>query len=258
MSGDAPGLGRFDLDDAFARQEGHLRGLLGLTGVATHPTVKGDGAEEPWRDFLRAILPGRYGVVTGHVIDCDGGQSGQIDIIVHDAFYSPLIFAVGPHSFVPAESVYAVFEVKPELSKATLEAAEEKAESVRALTRTSAPIPNQFDKRIRKDMSRFHILGGLLTTSTGWTDPAARLDTRVRRQAAGRAIDLGCAIDRLAFAVDRRHDDRAHIEAIDFSASGRTLAFFAVRLLHMLQQQGTVGAISYPAYYGTVVAEFNE
>ncbi len=258
MSGDAPVPGRFDLDDAFARQEGHLRGLLGLTGAATHPTVKGDGAEEPWRGFLREILPGRYGVVTGHVIDSNGGQSGQIDVIVHDAFYSPLIFSVGPHSFVPAESVYAVFEVKPELTKATLEAAEQKAESVRALTRTSAPIPNQFDKNIRKDMARFHILGGLLTTSTGWADPAASLNTHVRRQTAGRAIDLGCAIDRLAFAIGRRHDDRAHVEAIDFSAVGRTLAFFAVRLLHMLQQQGTVGAISYPAYYATVVAGLDE
>lgn len=82
----------------------------------------------------------RYKVDKGIVIDSTGKQSEQIDLIIYDAQYSYLVFRQNDTLLIPAESVYAVFEVKQNLNKERIEYAGAKAKSVRELLRTSAPI----------------------------------------------------------------------------------------------------------------------
>lgn len=55
------------------------------------------------------------------IIDSAGNQSEQIDLVIYDAQYSYLVFTQGNRKLIPAESVYAVFEVKQELNKAYIE-----------------------------------------------------------------------------------------------------------------------------------------
>lgn len=143
-------LEAFDIHRAYAAKEKELSARLGLGGQLTdHGTIVGTGTEHGWYGLLTGFLPRRYGVATGKVVDSRGYQSEQIDLIVYDAFYSPRLFVVGDATFVPAESVYAVFEVKQTLNKEHLDAAASKAESVRRLHRTSALIP----KPVRKEGS---------------------------------------------------------------------------------------------------------
>jgi len=68
--------------------------------------------------FFQSFLPSRYAVTKGFVFDATGKISEQLDVIIYDAHYSPLIFETGAgEKFITAESVYAVFDSKPEINK---------------------------------------------------------------------------------------------------------------------------------------------
>ncbi|TDC49979.1 hypothetical protein E1212_16260 [Jiangella ureilytica] len=244
-------LEAFDLPGAFQAREQQLAATLGLGGALTnHGTLVGTGTEHGWNGVLSRFLPGRYGLATGKVVDSQGHQSEQIDLIVYDTFYSPLLFKVADATFVPAESVYAVFEVKQALNKAYLDAAAAKVQSVRRLHRTSALIPNQFGKEIRKDLNSMPILGGILASGSDWAVPFEdALRKHLQNQQRDQAIDLGCALGAGAFDTVRQpiRDGRNLVE-LSVSVPHRSLSYFMMRLLHRLQQLGTVGAIDYEAY----------
>lgn len=253
-----PALEPFDLTAAFAAQEQQLAATLGVGNALTdHGALVGSGTEHGWSALLSRFLPGRYGVATGKVIDSQGHQSQQIDLIVHDTFYSPLMFTVGDATFVPAESVYAIFEVKQTLGKEHLNAAAAKAESVRRLHRTSAVIPNQFRQTITKDLNTIPILAGILTSRSDWTIPFTDvLRQHLAEQTGDRVIDLGCALGAGAFDTQREPapSERKLLE-LTTSVADRSLSFFAMRLLYRLQQLGTVGAIDYETYAEPIIRE---
>ena len=85
-----------------------------------HPTAKGDESELNWIGLLRAYLPERYTVDSGFVVDHKGNISEQIDIIVYDRHFTPFIFRGENVVYIPAEGVYAIFEVKPHFEKKTI------------------------------------------------------------------------------------------------------------------------------------------
>ena len=114
--------GRQRLDELFAaKQQEMLAVLQGVRSVVDHPSMKGTASEENWRTLLGQYLPERYRIESGKVIDSKGAQSDQIDVIILDQQYSPLLFESGDQKYFPAESVYAVLEVKQVLNKENLE-----------------------------------------------------------------------------------------------------------------------------------------
>lgn len=138
-------------------------------------SCEGDVGEVNWEAALdgrhgrEGFLPGRYAVSGAFVIDADGNRSEQIDLVIHDAHFCPLLFEDSGHRYIPAESVYAVFEVKADLSREHVLYTAEKASSVRRLRRTSVPIVHAggtFSPR-----APFQILAGILTTRSGWKPP---------------------------------------------------------------------------------------
>ncbi len=249
-------LEAFDLHGAYAAKEKELAAKFALGGQLTdHATIVGTATEHGWSGFLTGFLPRRYGVASGKVVDSRGYQSEQIDLVVYDAFYSPLLFVVGDATFVPAESVYAVFEVKQTLDKEHLDAAASKAESVRRLHRTSALIPNQFGKKdLRKDLNDLPILAGILTSRSQWATPYHDvLRTHLEAQSPARSIDLGCALGDGSFDTERDQVSAGRgLRELSVSISDRSLSYFTMRLLHKLQKLGTVGAIDYKAYAETL------
>ena len=76
-----------------------------------------------------------------------------------DRQYSPPLFTGGSVQYVPAEAVYAVFEVKQRIDQKNLRLACSKAASVRTLGRTSAAIPSADGTLAPKPLHR--ILGGI-------------------------------------------------------------------------------------------------
>ena len=120
-----------DLSGLYAEMQKEMLQKL-QTGAFSviHPGTKGDNTEANWIKWFQEYLPERYKVDKAIIIDSSGKQSQQIDLVIYDAQYSYLVFHQGDTKLIPAESVYAVFEVKQELNKEYIEAAGEKAKSV--------------------------------------------------------------------------------------------------------------------------------
>src|SRR5882672_2058572 len=116
-----------------------LASLRVSRGATKHPGAKGEAFEREWRLLLRRYLPRRYRVSKGFVVDHRGQMSHEIDVIVFDRHFSPFILDHEGIRVIPAESVYAVMEVKPSLNASTFNYAGRKAASVRKLLRTRAP-----------------------------------------------------------------------------------------------------------------------
>ncbi|MEP7191259.1 MAG: DUF6602 domain-containing protein [Actinomycetota bacterium] len=235
---------KLDLHEAYLQKQKHLIGALELTPAFTsHPGTVGEETEANWINMLTEFLPGRYQVSSGQVVDHTGMLSDQIDVMIHDRQYSPLFFQGNNGTIiVPAESVYAVFEVKQEINKTLSDYAGAKIESVRRLKRTSVPIRHAggvFEPQAPK-----YILGGMLTTRNGWADLKGDAAVRQLRALTGnRRIDIGCALQSLSFDMpeDREFDP-------EYSTAETTLIFFVLRLFRRLQAMGTVVAADVDAY----------
>src|SRR3990170_1910543 len=130
-----------DMAALFAAHQTELLSRLRTSAeVLRHPTAKGISAELNWAGMLSDFLPMRYRVSKAFVVDSTGGLSDEIDLVIYDRQYSPLLFHYGGATHVPAESVYAVFEVKSTLRRKDIEYAAQKAVSVRRLRRKSVAV----------------------------------------------------------------------------------------------------------------------
>ena len=98
-----------------------------------HNGLKGEGNENKIREIIKKFIPERYGVDTGVVIDRDGNQSKQCDIIIYDKFNHPQLFGLSSVKMFPVDLVYAVIEVKTTLNKTSAIKSIENIKSVRNL-----------------------------------------------------------------------------------------------------------------------------
>ena len=147
---------------------------------------------------------------------------------------------------VPAESVYAVFEVKPLASRGEVAYAGEKVASVRALHRTSARLISGGVSRAAIEPRP--ILGGFLAAGSVWS--AETLGVNIRRALAenkgDRRIDLGCCLAHGSFETfENRRGARV-------SRAEDSLIFFILRLLDRLQGMGTAPAADLMEYWRSV------
>ena len=159
----------FDLRGASLSKQTVLEASYsGIRAPTQHPGNIGDEAEADWVEIPRDFLPNRYQVGPIFAVDHTGACSDQIDPAIYDRQYSPQRF--GTHEgvrFVPAENVYAAFEVKPDLTAEHLTYAQNKITSVA----TSSGLPPRSSTpggkfgAINPDFKP--IIGGILTTRTG-------------------------------------------------------------------------------------------
>ncbi len=233
-----PDSGQLDLAEVFYWVQEEMLAQLAVGGMFEHASSAGAATEKHWLDLFDRYLPKRYRSTPAFVIDADGRRSRQIDIAIFDNLYSPLLF---PHSsglHIPAESIYAVFEVKPTISKQWLRDASDKAASVKALRRTSVPIIAG-DKK-RTPIRPRPILTGLLATSSVWTKDNFKQNIKC----SGTGLDLGCSLEHGAFERIGRQ--------IKVSTPEESLIFFMLRLLDRLRNQGTAPAADLMQYGRTL------
>jgi hypothetical protein len=73
----------------------------------------GDQVEIPIREFFDQMLPKRFHVTHGHLIDRNGVVSPQLDLIISDNTTIPSLLTTADDThYVPVESVYAIAEIK--------------------------------------------------------------------------------------------------------------------------------------------------
>lgn len=224
----------FSVPDAFNKLETKLLADLGMSDPNSHPDAKGDTGELSWVTMLRDFLPSRYSVDKAFAVSVDQERSEQLDLVIYDRYWSPLLFDVGGHKHVPVESIYAVFEVKPELDKAYLEAAEGKAASVRSMRRTNTRYRWAGGDGRNEPLT---ILGGVLARRAGWNPPLGQpFQDAMAAQDDEHRVDIGCVLEAGSFV--RREDRIAILDT-------HPLMSFLLELLNRLQRMGPVPAIDY-------------
>ena len=206
----------------------------------THAGTMGAVNEEHFVNVLRKYLPNRYAVDTGIIIDSTGSTSHQIDVVIYDRQYTPTLLDQENHRYIPAEAVYAVFEVKPTVNKQYLNYAGDKAESVRVLHRTSIPIVHAGGEYPSKTL--FPIVAGIVASKIDWADgfSGTRFQSNHSSLVDNNALDCGLAVSGDCFDM--------FDGAIRIGPGENALAYFLFRLLQKLQSLGTVPAIDWNAY----------
>ena len=212
-----------------AKQE-TLRSILGESKGIKHPVGNGDNSESGWKEFLNKILPKKYGVDNGYVIDYEGNISDQIDIIIYDNLYSPYIMSSGSGvKYIPAEAVYAIVEVKPTMTK---------VESVKKLKRTRRGVTVAGIRRPKPKLT--NILGILLTKESNITK-----DETIKNYLEEYTnINLLCALDKYTIFCDRS-SSTFEIEKINEDEALLGLYFY---LNNELYELGTVAGIDIREY----------
>lgn len=253
----------------------------------SHPGSKGDSLENVWIEWLSQYLPNRYCVDKAIVIDSKGNLSDQIDLVIYDQQYTPFVFTQNGIHYIPAEGVYAVFEVKPDLkgnvkvkeeSISYIEYAGRKIESVRKLKRTSASIINAGVPAAARPLTK--IIGGILSSSS--TQKEKTVKNHITSLKGLKGLDMGCAVGFGSFYVDYEGEYNAEWKAsfkkinsniidyyenrkinsdksIVFSTDDTALISFFLQLMRYLQQSiGTIAAIDLGAYADSINFEIDE
>lgn len=227
-----------------------LAGLETSRRIFENNEAKGDASEFQWVEVIEKFLPHRYRATAAFVLDADGERSDFVDVVIHDRHYCPLLFEQGGQKFIPAESVYATFEIKQELDRGNVIYAAGKAQSVRRLRRTSTAIVNMGAGAEPRPL--FEILTGILALESTWSPPYGEPFTDALEAGARDAcpLDLGCALRHGGFEI-AWVDGQAEAEV---SVADASLMFFLLRLFARLQQLGTVPAIDLNEYAATLTA----
>lgn len=240
----------------------------------THPGSVGDSLENAWIEWLQKYLPNRYSVDKAIVIDHNGNTSHQIDIVIYDNWFTPFIFTQNGFHYIPAEGVYAIFEVKPDMCKSYIQYAGEKIESVRQLERTSANMINSGVPYPPRPLTK--IIGGILTITNTFTDNNnTTMEKHIKELTGFKSFDIGCIADYASFYVDyngkedtketdfdKRYSDYYNnrtVNEVIFSGADNSLVSFFLQLTRYLQQAiGTVPAIDLNAYSKAIDFEIDK
>ena len=261
-----------DLRELFNGLQTQMLASLNVDRVfIEHPGSKGDATEQRWIDFLRTYLPDRYKVDKAIVIDSTGNVSEQMDIVIYDAIYTPFIFNQDGFMYIPAESVYAVFEVKQDV-KGYIDYAAQKVESVRRLKRTSVEMVNSGRRTSARPLTK--IIGGILTTTSSYSGTET-VSKQLKELKGYQTLDLGCLCDTGSFHVDYKETrpdgidqtknefieqvyESREVNEIIFSDKKVSLFTFFLQLVSYLKSIGTVPAIDINAYLNAIDERIDE
>lgn len=224
------------LNGLHQRVERELR--MARETVGHNPTL-GESSQKVWIRLLDTYLPERYRARTGTVMDSDGSFSDQIDVVIFDRQYSPLLFEFEGAVVIPVEAVYAVFESKQELKGHFVGYAQKKVASVRRLKRTSITIPT-INGSFKKTPQ--HILGGFLALEADYRKSLEGvLVEHLKAERGEGRLDLGCVASLGTFGCGGADSTEARFDE-------KAATSFLFELLSRLQACGTAPAIDFRAY----------
>ena len=202
-----------------------------------HTVTKGNFTERNWINWLNKYLPKRYKTDNAFIIDFNSKISDQIDLVIYDQQYSPFVLNQNGIKYIPAESVYAIFEIKQEFNKKHFDYSVKKIKSVRLLERTNAHITHAQGK-LTEPKKPFEIIGGIITLNytlkSNFTDTFKSYNKGLNEN---ERINLGCILNSLSFINDFENND------LKISNKEESLIFFFFKLFSALQNLGTVPAM---------------
>lgn len=272
-------MSKINISELFKSLQDQMKGVLATNSrFITHPGSEGDSLENAWIDLLRKYLPNRYSIDKAMVIDHTGNVSQQIDIVIYDNWFTPFIFNQNGFKYIPAEGVYAVFEVKPDIcgtstGKHNIEYAGDKIASVRGLLRTSTSMINSGTKLGPRPLTK--IIGGIIGIR-GSQKPAT-IEKHIKELSGFNTLDLGCTVENGSFFADynspenegeikshkfedyKKYYDARVFKSLVFSEPEHSLVMFLMQLTSYLQQSiGTVPAIDMQQYLNNIKEQIDK
>lgn len=267
-------MNKIEIKDLFESLQSQMRGVLATNSkFIAHSGSEGDSLENAWIDLLRNYLPNRYSVDKAMVIDYLGNVSQQIDIVIYDNWFTPFIFNQNGFKYIPAEGVYAVFEVKTDIGKSSarkhnIEYAGEKVASVRSLRRTSTQMISSGKKCPPRPLTK--IIGGIIAIKN--SQSTQTIESHLRKLKGFHTLDMGCTVENGSFFVDYEYEnpkeseittpnyedyqkyyDNRKFKSLDMSNPEHSLIMFLMQLTSYLQQSiGTVPAIDMQKYLSNI------
>ena len=219
-----------------------------LEGEAlAHSSAKGNSSEAVWTSLFTKYLPQRYAAAKATIVDSNGQFSDQIDIVLFDRQYTPLIFELHDQIVVPVEAVYALFEAKQEIRADFVRYAQQKVASVRRLHRTSAPVQTIDGQRTATPQP---ILAGFLAFENTWKTATIGKNlspSLAAEQEEGR-LDFGCIAAYGTFGCEGA-------DCLTWASHRKATTCFLLELITRLQRIGTAPAIDMAAYARWLVRE---
>jgi len=105
------------LNDIFENLEKAL--ISDMNIKIKHNLEDGKYREYLIKNVLSKIIPAKYSITNGFIIDSDNNRSKEMDVIIYDKNYVPPFFDE-TYTVVPIEAVVAVIQVKTTLTSKTL------------------------------------------------------------------------------------------------------------------------------------------
>lgn len=255
---------KIEIKDLFTSLQSQMQGTLATnSNFIVHPGSEGDSLENAWIELLRTYLPNRYSIDKAMVIDHLGNVSQQIDIVIYDNWYTPFIFNQNGFKYIPAEGVYAVFEVKPDI-KGNIKYAGDKIASVRNLLRTSARMINSGKKLDPRPLTK--IIGGIIGIKCTQTIRTTKKNLKALQ--GFNTLDIVCTAEDGCYIVDYEHKnenittefksiqnfyDNRKFKKLISCHKNNSLIMFIMQLTSYLQQSiGTVPAIDMQKYLNNI------
>lgn len=105
-----------------------------------HPGLKGRIRELVTSQLLQPLLPAGYEIGTGKIIDRNGGQSSEVDVVIYNRTVLPPILYSGIDGMFPVESCYYALEVKSRVTASEVQDAIKKGRALAALAHDGAAV----------------------------------------------------------------------------------------------------------------------
>lgn len=112
-----------------------------MNQLIAHQGAKGTENELSLARLVENLIPTRFGVGSGLLVDSVGNSSKQMDLIVYERGNEPGIFAQTNQVLFPVENVRLCIEVKTTLTKTALDDGREKKASIEALSSSTGRRP---------------------------------------------------------------------------------------------------------------------
>lgn len=104
-----------------------------LNDIIPHALTKGQNNEESLKNVIKNLIPSKYSIGSGIIIDSFGERSRQCDIIIYDNTTYPNLFNQSSNSIFPVETVIACIEIKTYIDDEILNDVTLNTESLRKL-----------------------------------------------------------------------------------------------------------------------------
>lgn len=118
----------------------------------------GPGIEDIVRDQFRTLLPDRYAITPGTIIDRNGDNCGECDLVVANRLWAPLLKFGATHEsrrvHIPVEAVYSVIEIKQTLTEDSLDEAMKKLVMYKGLERDRSEYGRLVENQVLEKLDR--------------------------------------------------------------------------------------------------------